>query len=176
VPTSADRAFEQMLDVGALAACLPGAEPWAAADGRCHRGVIALGPTGVRCEASLRPVDADDDERAVTLRLAARDCAGPAQGSALLRSRVLAGDGGARVELVADVHLASGHASPQATAEWGATMLEEFGRRLERRMREQESRQLERRRAVSATGYVAAALLVLIVLLARRGLRGGGGR
>src|SRR5258707_6323769 len=74
-----DRAWRELDDIDVFASCLPG--ELRDADGVCT-GEFSLAADGAatRCQATLRPVDADDDEHATTVRVTGRQLGGPAIG------------------------------------------------------------------------------------------------
>jgi hypothetical protein len=76
-----DVAWEELLDVGDLIGCVPGARMKSLGDG-VYRGAIdeSIDGTRIACSATLRPIDTDLDERRASFRIRGRETAGPAIG------------------------------------------------------------------------------------------------
>jgi carbon monoxide dehydrogenase subunit G len=128
------RVWETISDLGTIAACLPGAE-LRAADG-AYTGRIELRSDGVAVpfESTLRAVDLDEDEHALTVALRGRQLGGPAVGLATITGRALAGEDCTRVSLGAEIQ-ASGYEPSEALDGAGDALLRAFGERLEQQVR-----------------------------------------
>lgn len=130
------RAWEQLVDGDALAACVPGAQmPGtgdAPRDGR--ELLVALNGSGPRFRATLRAVDADEDERVTTLRLAGREIGGTGLARGTVRTRLASADGRTRVSLRADLELTGRVPGDDIVERAADTLLGEFAERLEQGM------------------------------------------
>jgi carbon monoxide dehydrogenase subunit G len=133
-----DQVWAELLDVADLAACLPGAEVTAAPGEPVVRGELTLGSngSGVRCRGTVRPVDADEDERTATLRIQGREVGGSALATALLRGHVGTADGATTILVSADLDLTGQRADPATVRAEAQRLLDGFSERLEARIRE----------------------------------------
>ena len=133
-----DQVWAELLDVADLATCLPGAEIRRSPGDPGVRGEITIGRNGssVRCRGTLRPVDADDDARTATVRIAGREIGGSALGTALVRGRVDTADGATRLHVSAEVGLTGHRADPASVQAEAQELLDAFAQRLEERIGE----------------------------------------
>lgn len=133
-----DQVWAELLDVADLAGCLPGAEVRSAPGEPVVRGELTIGRNGgaVRCRGTVRPVDADEDDRTATLRIEGREIGGSALASGLLRGRVETENGRTRVIVTADLQLTGQRADPSAVEAEAQRTLDGFAERLEARLRE----------------------------------------
>ncbi|MEA2269919.1 MAG: uncharacterized protein QOC64_2529 [Solirubrobacteraceae bacterium] len=133
-----DQVWAELLDVADLAACLPGAEVRAAPGEPVVRGEMTIGRNGssVRGRGTVRPVDADEDERTTTLRIQGREVGGSALATALLRGHVGTADGATTVLVSADLDLTGQRADPATVQAEAQRLLDGFSERLEARIRE----------------------------------------
>jgi uncharacterized protein len=128
-----ERVWPAVKDPGILAACLPGADLQPRDDVFAGRVEATADGRQIRCDATLRAVDADEDEHVATILLHGRQLEGPAIGSATVRSRCQPADSSTRVILTAELS-SSGHAHPGAGLEAAARELfEKAAGRLEER-------------------------------------------
>jgi carbon monoxide dehydrogenase subunit G len=133
-----DQVWAELLDVADLAGCLPGAEVSAAPGEPVVRGELTIGSNGstVRCQGTVRPVDADEDERTATLRIQGREVGGSALATALLRGQVGTADGATTILVSADLDLTGQRADPATVKAEAQRLLDGFSERLEARLRE----------------------------------------
>jgi carbon monoxide dehydrogenase subunit G len=103
-----ERVWRVLSDPSVFAACLPQSKLQFADD--TYVGHVTLGLNGgqIRCEASLRAVDEDEDEHAATILLQGRQLEGPGIGSITVRNRCEAVDSATRVSVSAEL-VSSGH-------------------------------------------------------------------
>jgi carbon monoxide dehydrogenase subunit G len=129
-----DQAWRALADADALAASFPDAR-LRAVDG-VHTGRIELDASRkLSCEATITGVDQDDDEHVATVSVHGRQVAGPAIGSAVLRSRLSDEGSGTKVNLTADV-LTTGHEPGNGFEAEARRVFEAVAGGLERRARE----------------------------------------
>jgi carbon monoxide dehydrogenase subunit G len=129
-----EQAWRALADADALAASLPGAQ-LRAADG-VHTGRIQLDPRrNLACEATITPVDQDDDEHVSTVSVHGRQVEGPAIGSAVLRSRLREEGSSTRISLTAEV-LTTGHDPGNGFHAGARQLFEAVAEGLERQARE----------------------------------------
>jgi carbon monoxide dehydrogenase subunit G len=142
VAAPVERAWEELLAIEEVAACVPGLEPRELGGDAGYGGPMAfeLGGTSIRCQGTIRPVDADDDEHEATIHFQGREVGGPAIGTATIRSRLAADGGATSVRISAELGLTGVRASPQAVEEGSRQLLDEFARQLEQRMLERARR------------------------------------
>jgi uncharacterized protein len=132
-----DVAWEELLDVGDLIGCVPGARMNSLGDG-VYRGAIdeAIDGTRVACSATLRPIDTDLDERRASFRIRGRETGGPAIGGGVVSGRVLPDGDATRLALSADLEIV-GHGGDQGAVEASADeLLDRFAGRLSDRIEE----------------------------------------
>jgi carbon monoxide dehydrogenase subunit G len=145
VEVSPDLAWEEFLDVADLIGCVPGAQMEALGDG-VYRGAIdaAINGSRIACSATVRPIDADLDERQASFRIRGRETGGLAIGGGIVGGRVVPDNGAARVVLSADLEIV-GHGTDQRSVEAGANeLLHRFAERLSARIVERASHAGER--------------------------------
>jgi carbon monoxide dehydrogenase subunit G len=197
VSAPVERAWSEMLDLEDLVSCLPAAR-MSRLDGEpIYGGDIRIDAAGtiLECRGTVRPLDVDEDEHVATIQLHGRELAGPALGSGTVESRVATVNGSTRVMLSAELKLTGQRAGSEAVEQAAGKILDEFARRLEKRILEREDEAptprepaaaaapaAERRAPVTALGDgrpggsveealrgaalpSAAALLVLILLV-----------
>jgi carbon monoxide dehydrogenase subunit G len=130
-----ERAWAELLDVEDLVGCLPGGS--LRSDGEdVYRGgmSVALNGSRLECSGTLRPIDADDDERRASFRIQGREASGPAIGHGTILGEVTSANGSTRVALSAELDV-TGHTAEPAAIETGAReLLGEFARQLEERV------------------------------------------
>jgi carbon monoxide dehydrogenase subunit G len=133
-----EKAWSQLADMDALAACVPGSDLRRSRSGELYTGEVALGSNGssALCLGTLRQLDLDEDGRTATLRVHGRLLSAPALGDGTLRARLEPAGDSTRVLLDADLRL-TGVPVPASEVEVGGrAALDEFAAGLERRMRE----------------------------------------
>ncbi|HEX3317614.1 MAG TPA: SRPBCC family protein [Solirubrobacteraceae bacterium] len=132
VDAPAAKVFAALLDLEALAACLPGArlEP---VSGDAFQGALrpSVGGEARECVGTLRAVDADEDGRSASAALRAREVAGPGFATALLGGKVTEADGGSRVELTVDGRVAAPGVSEDDARPEAERLLAELAASLE---------------------------------------------
>ena len=103
-----------------------------------YRGELTIPHNGsaLRALGTLRPVDADDDERTATLRIEGREVGGPALATGMLRAHVDSEAGATRVVVVADVEVTGQRADPGAVEAGAQRLLDDVSERLDARIRE----------------------------------------
>jgi carbon monoxide dehydrogenase subunit G len=128
-----DLAWRGLDDIDVLASCLPG--ELRNADGVCTgEFALAADAAETRCQATLRPVDADEDEHATTVRVTGRQIGGPAIGAGTINCRASASGDATRVALGAEMTL-TGYAAPTEVIEQrGQQLIEEVAERLRERL------------------------------------------
>jgi carbon monoxide dehydrogenase subunit G len=133
-----DQVWAELLDVADLAECLPGAELRTSPGEPGVRGEMTIGRNGssVRCRGTLRPVDADDDDRTATIRIHGHEIGGAGLATALLRGHVDTADGATRVHVSADLDVTGQRADPATVQAEAQRLLDAFSERLEQRIRE----------------------------------------
>src|SRR4051812_6677742 len=105
----ADRVWEALLDMQALAACLPGSDLRPVGGDSTYEGTLrpSIGGDAVECIGTLRTIDVDEDGRRASAALRVHEQGGPAFATGLLRGRGGEADGGPRVALVPDGRVAA---------------------------------------------------------------------
>jgi carbon monoxide dehydrogenase subunit G len=128
-----DQAWRELDDIEVLASCLPG--ELRNADGVCTgEFALAADAAQTRCQATLRSVDADEDEHATTVRVTGRQIGGPAIGAGTIACRASASGDATLVALGAEMTL-TGYAAPTAVIEQrGQELIEEVAERLRERL------------------------------------------
>jgi uncharacterized protein len=198
IEAPAGKVFAALLDLEALAACLPGASLEPVSGDATLQGALrpTVGGAARDCVGTLRAVDADEDGRSASAALQAREVAGPGFATALLRGKVTEADGGSRVELAVDGRVAAPGVSEDDARPEAERLLGELAASLEPSLAERAAKVPEpapepepeapplaaaaesARRALpvpvgAALGTAAAAgAAVLAVLLRRRPRRG----
>jgi uncharacterized protein len=109
VAAPADRVFAELLDLDALAACLPGAHLRPVDGDSTLQGTLKppLAGSQVECIGTLRPIDVDEDGRTATYGLRVRQAAGSAFASGTLQGKVTENGGDTRVSMSLDGRLAA---------------------------------------------------------------------
>jgi carbon monoxide dehydrogenase subunit G len=127
-----DQAWRELDDIEVLASCLPG--ELRNADG-VRTGEFSLAENeATRCQATLRPVDNDEDEHATTVRVTARQIGGPAIGAGTIACRASANGDSTHVALGAEITL-TGHSAPTEVIEQrGQELIEQIAERLRDRL------------------------------------------
>jgi uncharacterized protein len=137
-----DRVWPALLDLEALAASLPGASLEPVDGDAALQGTLRpqLGGAEVECFGALRAVDADEDGRNASAALRVREAAGPGFATALLRGRVEASDGGARVVVTVDGRVAAPGVTEDAAQPEAERLLGELVAGWEQRVAERAAR------------------------------------
>jgi carbon monoxide dehydrogenase subunit G len=116
VGAALERVWPAVKDAAVLATCLPGANLHPADDVYAGRVELTADGRQIRCHATVRSIDEDEDEHVATIALHGRQLGGPAVGTATVRSRCEAANASTRVVLSAEL-FSSGHEHPGATFE-----------------------------------------------------------
>jgi uncharacterized protein len=108
VTAPAGRVWQALLDVQALAACLPGSDLRPVEGDSNYEGALrpTIGGDAVACTGTLRAIDVDEDGRYASAALRVHQDGGPAFATALLRGHVTENGDGARVDIVLDGRVA----------------------------------------------------------------------
>ena len=109
VAAPADRVFAELLDLAALAACLPNADLRPVDGDAALLGTLKpqLAGSAVECVGTLRPIDVDEDGRTASCGLRVRQAEGSAFAVGTLRSRVVEANGSTRVWMSLEGRLAA---------------------------------------------------------------------
>jgi len=136
VAASPEQAWAALLDMEDLASCLPGANLARREGEEVYGGGISVAVNGSRleCSGTLRPIDADEDERETSIRIQGREAHGLAIGHGTLQGRVAPANGSTRVALRADLDLTGQTAEDAAIRDGAAELLDQFASRLEERI------------------------------------------
>jgi uncharacterized protein len=142
VRAPADRVWAELLDIDALAACLPGSALSRVNGGGTLQGELRTQIAGSphALLATLKPVDVDEDGRSASCSLRVRQSDGPAFAAGLLRARVNDSEGGARVSLAVDGRLAATQLDEESARGEAERLLSELASNLERSLGERASR------------------------------------
>jgi carbon monoxide dehydrogenase subunit G len=128
-----DQAWRELDDIDVLASCLPG--ELRNADGVCTgEFALAADAADTRCQATLRPVDADEDEHATTVRVTGRQIGGPAIGAGTVACRASSSGDATRVALGAEITLTGYSAPAEVIERRGQELIEEIAERLRERL------------------------------------------
>jgi uncharacterized protein len=100
-----DRAWDALLDIRRVAACVPGATLEPGGEDGVHRGTmkVRLGPMTVAYAGTVQLVDADDDARVCTLSVKAKEQRGQGTVSATITNRLFESGDGTRVVVETDL-------------------------------------------------------------------------
>jgi carbon monoxide dehydrogenase subunit G len=133
-----EQAWEQVLDAGELAGCLPRIELRQASGDGVYAGRMSIGENGSRvvCGGTLQAIDADADERSASVRIQGREIGGAALGWAIVNGRVVERGGSTQVLISADLSLTGQRVSPEVLQSSAQQVLDEFARGLERRIQD----------------------------------------
>lgn len=125
VPASVERAWEVLLDLERVAACLPGAE-LEAGDGREFQGrmAIKIGPVISKYAGTVRIDEADVAARRAVMRAQARDARGAGTAAATIATEMRSVSEGTRVDVETDIQI-SGPA-----AQFGRGVMQEVSSKL----------------------------------------------
>lgn len=142
VHAPADRVWSELLDIDALAACLPGSALSRVNGGGVLQGELRtqVGGASHAFVATLRPVDVDEDGRSSSCSLRVRQSDGPAFASGLIRARVEGSGDQASVSLAVDGRLAAAGVAEDSARGEAERLLSELASNLERSLGERASR------------------------------------
>jgi carbon monoxide dehydrogenase subunit G len=131
-----ERAWTQIADTAALAACVPGGKLSPSPNGERFAGEVTLGSNGssARCAATVRALDIDDDAHTATVHVQGRLLSAPALGEGTLSARLEPAGQGTRVSLDADLKLTGATAATGALESGGREYLDAFVGELERKI------------------------------------------
>jgi MYXO-CTERM domain-containing protein len=109
VSAPVQRVWEELSDLEALAAVLPGSQLRPVDGDSMLQGALRpeLRGSAVDCIGTLRPVDVDHDTRSASCQFRVRQANGPGFATGTLRGRVSGENGSARVALALDGRLAA---------------------------------------------------------------------
>jgi carbon monoxide dehydrogenase subunit G len=151
-----ERAWAELLDTEDLVSCLPGASLKRLGREDVFQGPVELGGNGasVAVRGTLRPIDADEDERQASFRLLGHQAEGPASGKGILEGRVAAANGTTLVALVADLDVTGQTARPEVVEGEARRLLDGFADQLRSRVQSRADEPAPRaeRAAPSAAG------------------------
>jgi uncharacterized protein len=101
-------AWTTLLDIPAIAPCMPGAELTAVEDERTYRGQVKvkLGPVAVAFQGRARLEDVDEAARTVRVKASGNETKGRGSAQADVTFRLQPDGAGTRVDIVSDVALA----------------------------------------------------------------------
>lgn len=104
-----ERVWEELSDLEALAAVIPGSQLKPVDGDAILQGVLRpeLGGSAIDCIATLRPLDLDEDTHSASCSFRVREAHGSGFATGMLRGRVSGSDGSARVALALDGRLAA---------------------------------------------------------------------
>jgi len=142
VAAPADRVWSELLDLDALAACLPGSELRRVNGAGTLQGALRPRVAGaeLECVGTLKPVDVDEDGRSASWLLRARQVDAPGFVTSTLRCRVQDAGGATRLSLSAEGRIASTEVSEDEARPEVERLLGELGSSLERSLSERASR------------------------------------
>jgi carbon monoxide dehydrogenase subunit G len=143
VPAEPDRVWDFLLDIEAVAPCMPGAELTEVVDDRTYRGRVRvkLGPVSLTYKGQVIVEERDAAAHRLVMRADGAETGGKGTASAKVLARVEPLDGsGSRVSIVTDMTL-SGPA-----AQYGRGMVADVSRRLTGQFADTLREQLEARR------------------------------
>jgi len=132
VVAPAGRVWRYLMDVDAIARCVPGADLRALDGEKAYEGTVTIG--GIALRGTLRAIDADEDERLSSFAVEAREAGGVAIGAGTVRGRVGPAKGATLVALSADLKLTGVRVTAEVVEHVGTEFLEGFARQLERRV------------------------------------------
>jgi carbon monoxide dehydrogenase subunit G len=152
VSAPADRVWDELQDLEALAACLPGSSMRAVDGDHLLQGVLRprIADRSVDCTATLRPIDVDEDSRSASCVLRVHQAGGPAFASAALRARVDEAGGSTRVSLSLDGRVAALELSEESARGEAERLLAELAASLEESIAERAARPAPRRQPAPA--------------------------
>jgi carbon monoxide dehydrogenase subunit G len=109
ISASAERVWEELSDLGALAAVIPGSQLKRVDGDSMLQGTLRpeIGGSAIDCIGTLRPLDLDEDGRSASCYFRFRQAHGPGFATGTLRGRVSGSDGSARVALALEGRLAA---------------------------------------------------------------------
>jgi carbon monoxide dehydrogenase subunit G len=153
-----ERAWAELLDTEDLVSCLPGASLKRLGREDVFQGPVELGANGsnVALRGTLRPIDADEDERQASFRLLGHQAEGPASGKGILEGRVAASNGTTRVALVADLDVTGQTAKPEVVEGEARRLLDGFADQLRSRVQSRADEPAPRAEPAAGTREPAA--------------------
>ncbi|MHB8244306.1 MAG: SRPBCC family protein [Acidimicrobiales bacterium] len=133
-----EKVWEQLLDVEAVAQCVPGAKIEQIEPPNIYKGTIRVrvGPMTVDYRGQAVLEEMDETTRTAVIRLRAREAKGHGTAAAVVRNHLESVPGGTRVVAETDLQITG----PQAQfgrgvlEDVGSRVLEEFASRLEKRL------------------------------------------
>ncbi len=99
-----ERVWGDLLDTGGLVRSMPSDDVRRLDGENAYQAALTIGPRRMR--GTLRPIDADEDERVASFLVEGREAGGAAVGAGMVRGRVTAVDGLTHVGLTADLKVA----------------------------------------------------------------------
>lgn len=146
VPASLDRAWEILLDVPAIAGCLPGARLTEVVDEHTYKGeaAVKIGPVALNFAGEAKIVEKDDQAHRAKVQARGADKRGRGNARADVVFELKPADDDTRVDVVTDLQLAG------AVAQYGrgtglieaiaGEIIGDFARNLEAHLRGQEAK------------------------------------
>jgi carbon monoxide dehydrogenase subunit G len=159
VSAPADRVWEELSDLEALAAILPGSQLKPVDGDSILQGALRpeLGGSAVDCIGTLRPVDVDHDTRSASCQFRVREANGPGFATGTLRGRVSGDNGSVRVALALDGRLAAPGMDETVARDEADKLLAALASGLERSLTERASRPAKAKEPAKPAAAPAAA-------------------
>jgi uncharacterized protein len=144
-----DAAWALLMDVPRIVPCMPGAKLEETIDESTWKATMAvkLGPISLSFLTDVKREDADEAARRAKLSAKAREARGRGNAQATIESLLTEQNGGTRVDIVTDLHLAG------PVAQYGRGLVEDVSSQLVTRFADCLQRQLA---ATSEEGHAAA--------------------
>jgi carbon monoxide dehydrogenase subunit G len=128
-----ERAFRGLLDLDGIVKSLSdgGLEPCSRE--RLYAGPLVLEIDGwrMRCEATVRPLDVDEDAHVTHVHVQGREHAGPAIASGIIETRLAPGADSTRVALTADIRFAGQRVAQMVLDRRARALFDELSSRVE---------------------------------------------
>jgi LPXTG-motif cell wall-anchored protein len=142
VSAPSDRVWEELSDLEALAAVIPGSQLKPVDGDSILQGTLRpeLGGSAIDCIGTLRPLDLDEDSRSATCSFRVRQSNGTGFATGTLRGRVSGSDGSARVALALDGRLAAPGIDETSVRDEADKLLAALASELEKSLAERASR------------------------------------
>jgi carbon monoxide dehydrogenase subunit G len=162
VSAPAERVWQELADLEALAAVLPGSQLKLVDGDSILQGTLRpeLGGSAIDCIGTLRPLDLDEDDRSASCYFRVRQANGPGFATGTLRGRVSGDNGPTRVALALDGRLAAPGMDETSVRDEADKLLAALASELEKSLTERASRPAAPKAAdASKRGEPAAARL-----------------
>jgi uncharacterized protein len=137
-----ERVWEELADLEALAAVIPGSQLKPVDGDAIFQGVLRpeFGGSAFDCIATLRPLDIDQDTHSASCSFRVRQANGSGFATGTLRARVSGSDGSAQVALALDGRLAAPGMDETSVREDADKLLAALASALEKSLAERASR------------------------------------